>query len=1079
MSILCVLRLLVRASALVVLLMSLGGASQKFITGGRCGMVSVVKDGDTCSSARDKTSDGASYCGVAPAMKSYSSLRPQGCYCRDNKLFFNTASTVKDCSLSNRCICIDLPPTRNNTEPAEPAVSTCSLKLATGATKTIFMEGDRASHIMDCPCCRSDDNCATSQKECNKETEPILWVLTFVAFFCCCRWLVYIPCFKNEGCVKKTVHQLTSSKSSFGDLGQYEIMSQLGDKCYSGVRRIQTDEGACRFLDTEGNVLYQRGTVSESFRDIVLEADEYIASIPACCLSYEARSLEFHTNKGRQSFLYHCKSEGPSIVDVHGPTNVIHEAGPGFMIVGLQFDDSGRFLHPIRAPISLVYGSRSTIGPCKALVKKRKICRNIFMETLVIVLDIISLTMLWAAFSPSHSGWMGYAEKIKVSNISTCVSNWNNVVKPCLLSLPKSRSTSMQRDPSHCCGCGYVHSETFMTFTLTDDGKEMMRSLETQFEWYIDNRSTIQRREVTKNIMTNVLRDVSFIHPKSNGGLFDTRVNIPDSVALNMKPEHEHCALLHKQSSSLWQCIFWLTVWKGLHITLEMRLLFVETMEESGAQKYHHVHRGKFRELMSTGLKSLLTLLITIPSNYMYASLTTIGQPLTQNVPVGEASFTGAAIFKPPTLRFMEISTVSMFTFFVCLFMGCCLAANQEKNGCDGPLVFVLLFPIPLLTFQVMILSDLFDEYAGKAINLYNLLFSISFAGFGVFNTDGLAVTLAGVRFASNCIRYVVFILHWHPENVVRWVGHCKDCKRGANTLIRGGKFAARTITKKNVEEVAVRTLELGARNAKSIAPLINRIGNFDLPLPAEEIQALKDRHESVRERLEQIGGSPRANMEAISGHSGEQTQSLVSKKGLPQGRPLDGSQAAAEEHLPVNDGLPINEPASLNGSNVEALIKMAPSGPELDLSSLQDFFRRDGNLIDRKPEEMDLKRKKENFSLKVLVNVPNLPSFSPGHKVLVRAPNGIEEVIIPDHLWVTKIGTGPLSGGFHGDPKREHKFWEYPRHSPLPNDWDTHDASGFCSHATHLCTKSNGVEEFRCFGHFVDFNSFEALVTY
>ena len=64
--------------------------------------------------------------------------------------------------------------------------------------------------------------------------------------------------------------------------------------------------------------------------------------------------------------------------------------------------------------------------------------------------------------------------------------------------------------------------------------------------------------------------------------------------------------------------------------------------------------------------------------------------------------------------------------------------------------------------------------------------------------------------------------------------------------------------------------------------------------------------------------------------------------------------------------------------------------------------------------------------------------------------------------------GIGHLTNCYHGDPGRGHKFWEYPRHARLVTaQWDTHNASAFCSHSTYVGTHNNGVKEFRCMGHF------------
>ncbi len=462
-------------------------------------------------------------------------------------------------------------------------------------------------------------------------------------------------------------------------------------------------------------------------------------------------------------------------------------AKPGYMIVGMKFEESNtgsKISSIVETPVTLVYGSRTHITRWRVLCKKRAIMRNIIFESITVLLDIVALYLLWALYSPDRPGWVTFVSSpVPVLPITECVENWDTVVKPCLKNLPSPFDATAQTKLENCCGCGYVNNRTQVTFAFAKDipPHSILKSCKNINTGIAGNSSSL-----------NCTMDgVTLVIPKTHGGIFDSRTQIPDAVALNMKVEHTHCVVTENFNSNIWISVVWVSIWKILHIVLEIRLISIEVLEESGALPMHHDEKkSKFQTLLGKVLKSFLTLLITLPSNYFYTAMLTLGKPLSLNSIAGEADFIGPGVFLPESVEHINISLLGFYGLISILALamftvgrgiivgGACIAsilkqippmkkfmANAHLNSeLVGTTILVL---IPFMMVQVAVFVAVFRDYAGKTMSLYNMLFSVNFtAEFGKFNTFGLAVSLAGVQFASNFLRHLVLILHLHPENI-------------------------------------------------------------------------------------------------------------------------------------------------------------------------------------------------------------------------------------------------------------------------------------------------------------------------
>jgi hypothetical protein len=83
------------------------------------------------------------------------------------------------------------------------------------------------------------------------------------------------------------------------------------------------------------------------------------------------------------------------------------------------------------------------------------------------------------------------------------------------------------------------------------------------------------------------------------------------------------------------------------------------------------------------------------------------------------------------------------------------------------------------------------------------------------------------------------------------------------------------------------------------------------------------------------------------------------------------------------------------------------------------------------------------------------IPIICPGAAIFVERGRGIPNV-----------GQGTVVNGFHGDPRRDNSFWEYPRGKALETPrWDTHDAASFCSHSRRDGQEGN-LTRYKCLGH-------------
>ena len=59
------------------------------------------------------------------------------------------------------------------------------------------------------------------------------------------------------------------------------------------------------------------------------------------------------------------------------------------------------------------------------------------------------------------------------------------------------------------------------------------------------------------------------------------------------------------------------------------------------------------------------------------------------------------------------------------------------------------------------------------------------------------------------------------------------------------------------------------------------------------------------------------------------------------------------------------------------------------------------------------------------------------------------------------------MSKSFHGDSRRNNKFWVYPKNMKVAAPWDTNDLHTYCNNYKYCHTYlNNGVAEYKCLGH-------------
>lgn len=768
---------------LIILLLALvqqaSGTNFKRISSGTCSKLDTAQStfhrvtrSSDCKASKDSSC-------VLPLRTVSTTSSPFGCYCSGGKLYYNVdPSASKSCNSAQKCTCKE----KSKEEAGALKLAGCNMKFGNGTSIRSTIEDT----YLDCPCCKKDGTCGQNNRDCWLDADGwLVWVLAapfYLGFF------VYIPC------AWSFIPKWTKYKESlgfgghrtFGNPDSWRAMALWNSRFYSGVKRIKVGwpkgKLAARFLDGNDKVVFSCGdNVGSNAEEWALKMDEYIESI-----TQNHNKLEFQTNKNARK-VFECETKDVSETFGRETSPTVFKAVPSNMIVGFTLavppfnvnkadseseEDGGEEGHLewsiqsiVAVPVTPVYSTKEKDTRGGILKKKRKVVRTLVMESIVVLLDVIALVLVWAAFSPDRAGWVSFHTKVIVAPITSCIPNWETEVKPCLLSQPDTLTASQQQDRKQCCGCGHVMNYTRLTFAFHKSFDK------DEFDWCEEGSDPGKER--WEKLSHCQLSGVTMLNPLTGGGILDTDAVIPLSTSLKMKPGHTHCVTKDFNRFTGFS-LAWLSLWKICHIMLEVYMIGSEISHHTRDSIDEDDHpTSKIKEALHKGLKSFGTLLITIPTNYMYNAMLQYGTPLGTDCLSGDHNCTGG-IFKTPSIQFLYISQICLVVFFfVNMCCGICCLGSGVSSTTPLP-VLAFIFLSPYVTFEVLVIIQLFAEYRGKALTLYNLLFSINFTDTLTFDTSGIAVDIAGLRFTSNFFRYVVFLLHMHPENLMLLRSHLR-----------------------------------------------------------------------------------------------------------------------------------------------------------------------------------------------------------------------------------------------------------------------------------------------------------------
>ncbi len=716
--------------------------------------IQTTKD---CTKARDDIfKNGGNTCGKAKNPSQINQKnRPKGCFCRSNKLYFNiNKKSTSTCSSSNVCLCKRKP-------IPKAANKTCSFRyLAGGENYSAKVHNVRPGY-MDCECC-IEGKC-TPGNFCG-----VPFFVYFYSFLYVLGGLGFIRLTYSKYSDFVSDHVLKKGSEN----GMYMHKSDSENWLEKGVSKIIVkSQGeitkACKFVNVRSDTtIFKHGSFMGGNSQVeYLKDEEYIQCVKQC-----AEEIVFITNLGEEK-KFNWKSSSQH--------ERIYTALSGSMIVGLQIavPENGKTLEcigVIQKPYVRVYASIPNVSKT---VKHKKNCKFIYtttLELLVIILDIISLVFLWNSFASSHSGYLTISSGVEARDISECVSNWESIVKPCLEQRPNANG--LLPPPVGECALGQIKNTTAMTFSYTNQ--------------YLN----------ASNDPYNISATITIMMPIAYNPERAFQFEPVSRVAqLAIQPSHKYCINFRDlRESRVIMALIFLSVFKLLHIALEIYLLVKEIWKETGIVAESHHKDPCCVHLMGKGLKSLITLLITLPANYMYAALLSLGYAITANTPTGDPTFLGPGIWKTPSTMFLTASFYGVigwgagfpllhFSHYCCTKWCTCLSVKIfERTGMSPVQVgLIAWFMVPFLTFVTFMFIDLYQQNLYKTLSFYNLFFSINMPTFGTFNVaGGILVSLSGLRLTSNTFRYLALLGHLHPKNVIYVCKQLKGVKASSAKLI-------------------------------------------------------------------------------------------------------------------------------------------------------------------------------------------------------------------------------------------------------------------------------------------------------
>ena len=495
--------------------------------------------------------------------------------------------------------------------------------------------------------------------------------------------------------------------------------------------------------------------------------------------------IEIKTNSNTRLFENRKKSESDKLLNL-----TTFACPPGFMISSFECADN-HITKAIAMPVEMVYHTTTEIGGAskKNCCRSKKFVLTTLVEIAVLLLDLISLHSLFLAFDGGGRNTLGYLRTGYVRPIQECILRWDDTVRPCLA-----------RKGNGCLN-GHLKQGTEITFKAFAD-------LDTHTNaggCYTSSGVEIACSECMtggNQTMECSVKNVVVMYPYTRFS------NETYSLSTwNIEASHRFC-VADATPHNMDYAFVMLALWKLMHITLEISLLTHEINVHRGiVQGISSLHlenlkTSKMAALIKSGWRPALGFFVSTPANYMYASLLTVGAPMTRSSTVGVEDFQGPGMWKAGSTIFVDASSYTVWLLTSILVFGgvifpCALWApffvygfrgvtkqkthiamlRQHFNFFSGAHrriaeVAAMLFLLPFVFFFVIALVD---SFSGSTISLLSLFSSVNVTleDFS-FDAVGTAVRAASTTFIAAMGRYIVMILHVQPRSVLllcRFIG--------------------------------------------------------------------------------------------------------------------------------------------------------------------------------------------------------------------------------------------------------------------------------------------------------------------
>ena len=669
--------------------------------------------------------------------------------------------------------------------------------------KRILGEEVNISDFVDCNCCNK--TCTTCSNRGVNSVESTVGI-TFYLFFSLILGSACLMAFRKlkiQG-VLETPQAIALEFKRQQKEGKIEIITEY----HSGPRIIlvtflSDGKFAMSFESKNGTVIAEHdcyGGMSNSGIDYLcqnswsleLKMNEFITSIvQETGDKYLAIKLTTNLTERteRKYHLFQSRTRNPN---EKISNSTVFACPPGFMISSFECEDN-QITKAVAMPVHMVFNSTVEVGGAwkKNFCRSKKFVISCLVELVVIVLDFISLYTLFIAFGGNSEGTLGYLHIAQVRPIQDCILQWKEVVQPCL---------AQGHDD---CLKARLKSKTEITFRAFAD----VESTTSAGRCYTSSGSgtacseCLLQRNRTKGCF---VKDVVVMYPyqRIHGKGYSLS-------KWNIESDHEYC-LSNATPYSTFDAFTMLMLWKLMHISLEIGMVIYEINVHRGAaheiSSLHlkNVKTSKIRKLIKSGWRSALGFFLSTPANYMYASMLTVGAPITASSTVGIETFKGPGIWEAGSTLFITASSYTLWLFLpigTFIFLPFALAPSSMYLSLCWPKcatrklyssqktylgalrlryhfarrigTFVLkgvggLLMLPLTIFFVLALVDSFSK---SVVTFGSLFFSCTFTldvnlSVPSFDAVGRAVFVASTTFIAALGRYVVLVFHVRPKSV-------------------------------------------------------------------------------------------------------------------------------------------------------------------------------------------------------------------------------------------------------------------------------------------------------------------------